>query len=162
VPSNLGESLGRDAVSRSGPWTSDEVDAFLAAAVVPIRLSCNGSSGFPVMASFWFVPLGGRLWCATQRSARVARLLSQDGRCAFEVSEERPPYRGVRGQAVATLDDSRGVSVLGSAMRRYGVDPESAFAAWLLGRAEAETAIAIEPRSIVSWDYRARMSELES
>jgi len=126
---------------------------------VPLRLACNGASGHPVLASLWFAPLAddGLLWCATQGDARVARLLERDPRCAFEVADERPPYRGVRGQATATLHPERGEEVLRRLIDRYLDDPGSDFAAWLLARAERETGIAIAPRSLLTWDFRERM-----
>jgi hypothetical protein len=140
-----------------GPWSRAQVDRYLAQTRVPIRLACNGGAGFPVVASLWFVPDGGSLWCATRPSARVARLLEADGRCAFEVASERPPYCGVRGQAVASLRRERGADVLHALVHRYLDEPGSDFARWLLSRADGETAIEITPRNLVSWDFRRRM-----
>lgn len=104
-------------------------------------------------ASLWFVPLEGRLWCATQRSARVASLLGQDSRCAFESQ----PYHGVRGSARASLDEDRGEEILRVLIDRYLGDASSWLARDLLGRSEQETAIAIEPQTLVCWDYEKRM-----
>jgi len=145
------------APRRRGPWSEVEIDAFLADARVPIRLACNGASGHPVLASLWFLPFEARLWCATPRSARVAVHLSRDPRCAFEVAGESPPYRGVRGQGRAALDARRGAEILRRLIHRYLPDPHSSFAGWLLARADREVAIAIDPSSLVSWDYRDRM-----
>lgn len=144
-------------MKRKGPWTGVEVERFLEQARVPIRLACNGPSGHPVLVSLWFMPLEERLWCATQRSARVAALLARDPRCAFEVAAESAPYCGVRGQGIARLDAQRGADVLRRLVERYLPDPDSGFARWLLARADREVAIAIEPRSLVAWDYRERM-----
>jgi hypothetical protein len=110
-----------------------------------------------VLASLWFMPEEGRLWCATQRGASVASLLRRDPRCAFEVSVEKPPYRGVRGTGVATLQEARGEEILRSLIDRYLGDTDSKLASFLLGRAEQEVAIGIEPQTLVSWDYHERM-----
>ena len=142
---------------RTGPWSDEEVERYLSGARIPLRLACNGASGHPVLASLWFVPMEGRLWCATQRSASVVSHLASDPRCAFEVAGESPPYRGVRGQGLARLHDERGESILRTLVQRYLDDPGSEFARWLLARADRETAIEIEPRSLVTWDYRDRM-----
>jgi nitroimidazol reductase NimA-like FMN-containing flavoprotein (pyridoxamine 5'-phosphate oxidase superfamily) len=144
-------------VTRKGPWNPDEIHRFLEAARVPARLACNGASGHPVIASLWFLSEGDRLWCATQRTARVVELLERDGRCAFEVAEDTPPYRGVRGQGHAVLSPERGESVLRRLIERYLGSDESEFAQWLLERADEEVAIGIEPDSLVSWDYTRRM-----
>jgi len=147
----------RRAIPRKGPWTPAEIEAFLAATRVPMRIACNGAAGHPVLASLWFVPQDGRLWCATQQSASVARHLARDGRCAFEVAQDSSPYRGVRGQALAHLHPERGEDVLRLLIDRYLGDSSSSLARWLLARVRSETAIALEPIGTMSWDYSARM-----
>ncbi len=142
-----------------GPWSTSQIEAFLEATRIPVRLACNGAAGHPVLASLWFVPKDGLLWCATQCSASVAALLSRDPACAFEVSVEAPPYRGVRGPAIATLHEDRGEEILRAAIDRYLGDDSSKLAKSLLARASKETAIAIAPREIVSWDFSERMGD---
>ncbi|NIV46756.1 MAG: hypothetical protein GWN46_08055 [Gammaproteobacteria bacterium] len=142
---------------QKGPWSTDQIQHFLRDVRIPLRIACNGASGFPVLASLWFVPEGGKLWCATQRGSSVVSLLSRDPRCAFEVSVETPPYRGVRGTGVATLHDDRGEEILRVLIERYLGDTDSKLASFLLARVEQETAIAIEPQTLVSWDYQERM-----
>ena len=145
-------------VNIRGPWTRAQLDQFLRESAIPLRLACNGSSGHPILGSFWFRPHEGRLWCATQRNARIVSRLTSDPRCAFEVASEVLPYRGVRGQGVATLRDDLGEATLRALLPRYLDDPDSEFARWLLSRAKNETAIAIEPRSVLTWDFAARMT----
>jgi nitroimidazol reductase NimA-like FMN-containing flavoprotein (pyridoxamine 5'-phosphate oxidase superfamily) len=146
-------------MKRKGPWSTAEIERFLEDVRLPVRLACNGASGHPVLASLWFVPSDGRLWCATQRSAGVAKLISRDPRCAFEVSVEKPPYYGVRGRGVATLHPERGEEILHTLIDRYMGASTSRLARFLLARVEHETAIAIEPKTLVSWDYRERMGD---
>jgi hypothetical protein len=141
----------------SGPWSGDQVGRFLQDVRIPVRLACNGTSGHPVLASLWFLPSDGVLWCATQRDASIASLLAQDPRCAFEVSVEAPPYLGVRGSGFASLHDDRGEEILRALIDRYLGDARSKLARNLLTRVDRETAIAIEPRTLLSWDYRERM-----
>jgi hypothetical protein len=141
------------------PWSQREIERFLDETRVPVRLACNGASGHPVLASLWYLPEDGRIWCATQRSASVTRLLARDSQCAFEVSVESMPYRGVRGQGLATLHDDRGEEILLKLIHRYLGDSNSQLARSLLARVATETAIAIEPKTIVSWDYTERMEE---
>jgi hypothetical protein len=144
---------------RKGPWSPEKIERFLGEFRAPIRLACNGASGHPVLASLWFVPLDGKLWCATQRTASVGTHLSRDPRCAFEVSVEAPPYFGIRGRGLATLHDDRGEEVLRMLIDRYLEDSTSRLARFLLARVDHETAIAIEPQMLVSWDYRERMGD---
>ena len=142
---------------RKGSWSAEEIERFLHDVRVPVRLACNGASGHPVMASLWFVPLDGRLWCATQSSAKIASILERDPRCGFEVSVEAPPYLGVRGTGLATLHPARGEEMLRVLIPRYLGSSRSKLASSLLARADRETAICIEPRTLLSWDYRDRM-----
>lgn len=140
-----------------GPWSEDQVERFLNTTTVPLRLACNGTSGFPVLASLWFMEAGGRLWCATQHDADVVSLLERDPNCAFEVSVESPPYFGVRGQARATVHTEQGEDVLRQLMDRYLDDDNSSFAQFLLDRVDGEVAIELAPEALVTWDFRKRM-----
>lgn len=140
-----------------GPWNGQKAEAFLDETVIPLRLACQGEAGFPVLASLWFVPLEGTLWCATQEGARATALLRRDPRCAFEIAPETPPYRGLRGQAEARLEPARGPEILDLLIARYLGDDDTDFARWLRSRADREVAIALEPRHLLSWDFRERM-----
>ncbi len=142
-----------------GPWTGDKIDRFLRDTRVPLRIACNGSNGHPVLVSLWYVAIEGKLYCATQRSARIVSLLSRDPRCAFELSIETPPYRGVRGQGIATVDPDLGERTLHMLIDRYLGDSTIPPAPLLLARVEHEVAIVIEPQTLVSWDFRGRMVE---
>ena len=139
-------------------WLEPEIQRLLDETRIPVRLSCNGASGCPVLVSLWYLPEDGRLWCATQRSANVAKLLARDSQCAFEISVESMPYRGVRGQGLATLHDDRGEEILLKLLDRYLGDSKSQLARSLLAQVATETAIAIEPKTIFSWDYTERMT----
>jgi hypothetical protein len=114
-----------------------------------------------VLASLWYTHEAGTLWCATQRDSSIARSLARDPRCGFEIAPEALPYHGVRGQALATLHDDRGEEMLRRLIERYLGDASSRLAHWLLSRAASETAIALAPRTLVSWDYRERMQTVE-
>jgi len=72
---------------------------------------------------------------------------------------ETPPYFGVRGTGAATLHGDRGEEVLRELIDRYLANTDSKIARFLLERAEHETAISIEPETLVSWDYRERMGD---
>ena len=147
----------RDSVDRKGPWTADTLDRFFDEAKVPLRIAGVGSSGHPVLASLWYIQIEDVIWCATQRSSAVALTLNRDARCSFEVSLEKPPYVGVRGPGLATLYPERGEEILCSLIDRYIGSRASSFSQKLLSRVASETAIAIEPQSLFTWDFRERM-----
>jgi hypothetical protein len=58
---------------------------------------------------------------------------------------------------LATLHDDRGEEILRVLIERYLGDSTSRLASFLLARVEQETTIAIEPQTLVSWDYQERM-----
>jgi hypothetical protein len=136
------------------PW----VPGYLDEARIPLRLACLASGGWPTIASLWFLPEDGQLWCATPTRAYVSRLLAADPRCGFEVAENQPPYRGVRGRGRARLVPECGDEILRALVRRYLGGEQSPFARWLLSRDEPELAIAIEVERTTSWDFTRRMT----
>ncbi len=149
-----------DPARLKGPWSADDIRRFLDDFHEPLRLACLGGSGHPVLATLWFVPREGRLWCATQRSADVVSHLERDPRCAFEASVAAPPYRGVRGQGIARCHDEGGAEILRTLIDRYLGDARSELAQNLLHRADQEVAISIEPESVVTWDFSERMADV--
>lgn len=138
---------------------TDDESRFLEDAVIPVRLAAVMPSQWPVIVSLWFVPLEGSLWCATQGTAKIVEYLRSDSRCAFEVAPEEPPYRGIRGRAIATLHPARGEEVLKILLRRYLGGTDSPLARTLLAKSGTEVAVEIKPLSVSSWDYRARMKD---
>jgi len=144
--------------TQTGPWSEAEVKTFLDDSRVPIRVASNSASGYPLLASLWFVPLEGSLWCATQQNAQIARQLASDPRCAFEVSVEAPPYLGVRGRATGIIHTNRGEEILRVLLLRYLGCFETPPGPLLLSKAQSEVAIEIRPETLVSWDYRQRMT----
>jgi hypothetical protein len=139
-----------------GVWSDDEARNYLEHAIIPIRLAVQNSRG-PLTLSLWFVPIEGRLWCATSGGARLIDYLRTEPRCGFEVAGDQPPYRGVRGQGIAKLHPKEGASILRRLLDRYGIAPESPLARNLLLRSDQEVAIAIEPATMTSWDFTVRM-----
>lgn len=148
-----------DAVRHTGPWSESEVRSFLADTVIPMRLAANTPSGFPVVLSLWFVHEGDEILAVVHQDARVATRLEADARCAFEIAPDEPPYRGVRGQAVATLATGEARPLLERLLRRYLGSTDSELGDFLLGRADEELVIHLRPTWIGSWDYTDRMQD---
>ena len=143
--------------TRTGPWSQSEIDDYLGSAVIPARIAVVSDTGWPVIVSLWFLYERQTIYCATRPTARIVNLLTGQPRVGFEIAAETPPYRGVRGQGVATLSADEGGALLTRLVDRYLGTAETAFRKWLLEGAEGEISIAIRPVRFMSWDYRARM-----
>lgn len=144
-------------VRAGSAWSVQQIEQFLAAAEIPVRLACLTGDGSPLVCSLWFVYDQGCLWCATQGGARLVGLLEREPRCAFEVAGDMPPYRGVRGQARATLSRADGAAILLRLIDRYLKSRDTPFARWLTSRSDNEVAIRLAPDWFTSWDFTARM-----
>jgi nitroimidazol reductase NimA-like FMN-containing flavoprotein (pyridoxamine 5'-phosphate oxidase superfamily) len=137
-----------------------DFESYLVAARIPLRLACTTESGWPVAVSLWFQYQSGRLFCATQKSARVVSYLQNEPRCAFEIAADMPPYCGVRGQAIATIDDETGGVVLEQLLERYLGGTKNALARNLLSKRETEVAIVLKPVKTFTWDFSSRMANV--
>jgi nitroimidazol reductase NimA-like FMN-containing flavoprotein (pyridoxamine 5'-phosphate oxidase superfamily) len=115
-----------------------------------------------MVLSLWYLYEGGKLYCATQQSARVVAYLEHDDRCAFEVASERPPYCGVRGQGRAAVNAARGGEILERLLVRYLGGTDGDLARGLLAKRENEVAIVIEPVKVFTWDFSQRMQDVQA
>lgn len=143
---------------RSGPWDLPGIEGFLHSTVIPMRLATQGSA-WPLVQSLWFLFDDSALWCCTQQDSVVATRLRNDPRCAFEIAGDDPPYRGVRGRGVASLDPAAAPDLLERLITRYLVTGESTLASWLRSRVSDEVVIRIGTLAVSSWDYSARMQK---
>ncbi len=140
-----------------GPWTKGEMAAFLQSTTAPMRLAVNGSSGFPVLTPLWHLWSDGSIWAAARPNSAMVRNLRRDPRCAFEVSIETPPYKGVRGRGHATIEPN-GLEVLQRLLDRFMGSDSPAFQERLLQGSQDEAAIRIRPTELISWDFSKRMA----
>lgn len=140
-----------------GQWDEEEVHSFLEDQTIPVRLSFVSDDQQPWMLSLWYQFEDGIMYCATKKDSNVITHLTDNPFCAFEVSTNEPPYRGVRGKGPVTISPDENLLLLKELVDRYVDDDDDTFRSWLLGRDVQEVEIAIEPEKIYSWDYSDRM-----
>ena len=145
-----------------GPWSSELVWEFLASAQFPLRLACVGGDGFPRVVSVWYLAEGNKLHCVSHRDSQLVKLLARNERVGFEVAPNEPPYHGVRGQGTVHLTPLADRDTLDSLLERYLGGTKSSLANWLLSRREEELVLTITLSRIFSWDYRERMSDVQT
>ena len=147
------------SIRLSGPWNQARVHEFLAETRIPMRLAANTDTGFPIVLSLWFLAEEDELLAVVHRDARIAKRLKADARCAFEIAPDEPPYRGVRGQATASLASDGASGLLERLLGRYLSSTDSSLGRFLLARAEEELVVRLQPNWIASWDYSRRMQD---
>ena len=141
-----------------GPWSHAEVAEFLEASVIPMRMSVETDSGWPIVVSLWFVSDGPELLAATRPTSTLVRCLERRPRCGFEVAGDTPPYHGVRGRATVTLDRGAGAATLDRLLVRYLGGLDSPLAGTLRAAADDEVCLRLRPVALSTWDYRDRMA----
>lgn len=139
-----------------GAWSREELETFLDEALVPLRLGCHTTRDRLWMLSLWF-QYDGQFRCATGDSSDVAAFLRKDSEVAFEVSTNRPPYMGVRGNGTATLEPDEQKETLRALLDRYLGGPDSELAQLLLDDDRDELTLTIEPDRLYTWDFSGRM-----
>ena len=148
-----------DVASLRGPYSPAEIDDFLDGAVIPMRLATVGPTGWPLVVSLWFLRHGDEILAATRPTSTLVAFLNQEPRCGFEIAGDDPPYKGVRGRAEVILDDHARGPVLELLLNKYLGGTSSPLARKLMADAADEVCLRLRPRSLVSWDYSARMSD---
>ena len=136
---------------------NQEIQAYLDQSLIPVRLGCVTKSGWPVVLSLWFLYEKDGLYCASQQASKVVSYLATEPRCAFEVASDQPPYCGIRGQALASIQPELGQEILERLLLRYLGSLDKPLARKLLSHAEAEVAIRLEPVNLFSWNFDRRM-----
>jgi hypothetical protein len=141
-----------------GPWTRDDVATFLDDVLIPMRIAVNSSSGCPIVLSVWFLRDGNSLIGATRPTSTLIRCLMKSPECGFEIGPDTPPYRGVRGKAIATLEPTRGGQVLDQLLIKYQGSLDSPLAVRLRKHAADEVCFRLDPTLLITWDYAKRMA----
>lgn len=148
------------SIALRGPWTLTQIDDYLQASTVPLRLACVAADGFPRVVSLWYRYREGRFYCVSHRDSKLIGLLRENGKVGFEVAPNEPPYCGVRGQGQAEISPLGGADELQRMLERYLGGADSRLADWLLSRSDEELLISVAPRRMFSWDYRQRMGDI--
>ena len=147
------------SIELSGPWNSEQIDAYLKETTFPLRLACVGRDGYPRVVSLWYRYDNNCFYCVTHRDSSLSRLLQHNNKVGFEVAPNEPPYHGIRGQGQVTLMREGAESTLRDHLDRYLGGTKSSLASWLLSRSEDELLLEIRVERIFSWDYRERMAD---
>ncbi|MDH3617164.1 MAG: pyridoxamine 5'-phosphate oxidase family protein [Nitrosopumilus sp.] len=126
---------------------------------IPIRLACIKPNGMPSIVSLWYVQIDGKIYCATQKSAKIVSYLKKNPLCGFEIAGDNPPYKGTRGEGTVEILD-KGEEILAILIQKYLGEKKSILSKFLRDNSKTEVAIQISPQKIFNYDYSKRMKDV--
>ena len=126
--------------------------------VTPLRFSCMTPSGFPSIISLWYLHKDGKIYCATQKNAKVISYIKNNNKCAFEITTGHFPYKGIRGHGKVKIREDIAGEILDALIDRFIGNRESFLSRYLIKRKENEVALEITPSKLFPWDYSNRMN----
>ena len=136
---------------------NEEIDQFIQDSKIPIRIAFMKSTDLPAVISLWYVCNNGKIYCATQKTAKIVSYLKKNPVCGFEIAADKPPYKGVRGEGTVQILNETGAYVLDLLMDKYLGEKESTLSKLLRNNSKTEVAIEITPQKIFHYDYSKRM-----
>ena len=145
---------------RYGSWTGTEVGEFLRESRIPLRIGFFGGSG-GLIVPVWYQYDDGRLFCCSPAKSALVKGLKENPVIAFDISTNEIPYKGVRGRARATCSFAASRQPLEVLLQKYLNDTNNELSQWLLSRTDEEVVIELEIAWLTSWDFSARMSDIE-
>ncbi|WP_316505732.1 hypothetical protein [Nitrosopumilus sp.] len=111
----------------------------------------------PAVISLWYICNNDKIYCATQKTAKIVSYLKKNSTCGFEIAGDKPPYKGVRGEGTIQILNETGPYVLDLLIEKYLGEKESKLSKFLRNNSKTEVAIEITPQKIFDYDYSKRM-----
>lgn len=127
---------------------------------IPVRLAFIKPNGSPSVISLWYIEVDGRMYCATQRRAKITSYLKNNPICGFEIAADKPPYKGTRGQGEVRIIEEKGEEILQLLIEKYLGRKESTLSKFLQKKSISEVAIEITPKTIFKYDFTKRMQDI--
>jgi hypothetical protein len=128
---------------------------------IPIRIGFIKPNGAPSIISLWYIDINGKIYCATQKTAKILHYLENKPTCGFEIAGDQPPYKGSRGEGTVKIIPSKGPEILKMLIKKYLGDKESKLSKFLTSHSKNEIAIEITPKKIFHYDYSKRMKGIK-
>ena len=138
---------------------SKNIDDIITDKKIPIRLAFIKSSGVPSVISLWYACIDGKIYCTTQRTAKIVSFLQNNQTCGFEIAADKPPYKGVRGEGTVKILSEKGQEILDILIGKYLDKKESTLSKFLRKNSKTEVAIEITPQKLFNYDYSKRMKD---
>lgn len=138
----------------------DKLDEVIFDKKIPIRIAFVKPDGTPNVISLWYVTINGKIYCATQKTAKIVSYLNKNPKCGFEIAADKPPYRGVRGGGIVKIMEENAVEILDILIKKYLGEKESTLSKFLRDNSDTEVSIEITPQNFFIYDYSKRMKDI--
>ena len=145
-----------ERVAKASTWNINQIEQFLKSAILPARISCITTEGYPYVMSLWFL-YDACLFCSVQKKTLISKWPQKNPLCGFEIAGDNTPYKGVRGRGEVLITGAVNNPVLPSLVDKYLGSRNSPLAFSLLSKEETELTLVIKPSWMTSWDYSRRM-----
>ena len=139
---------------------SEEIYKFIPDSKIPVRIAFMKDGGVPAVISLWYICKGDKIYCATQKKAKIVSYLQKNPICGFEIAADKPPYKGLRGEGTVRILNETGANVLYLLIEKYLGEKESTLSKFLKSNSKTEVAIEITPQKIFNYDYSKRMKDV--
>ena len=139
--------------------SKSELDSMVYDKKIPIRIAFIKPDGTPNVISLWYEIENEKIYCATQKTAKIVSYLKNNPKCGFEIAADKPPYKGVRGDGIVKIIEEKGIEILETLMKKYLGEKESTLSKFLRENSKSEVAIEITPNKLFNYDYSKRMKD---
>jgi len=139
--------------------SKNELDSMVYDKKIPIRIAFIKPDGTPNVISLWYEIENEKIYCATQKTAKIVSYLKNNPKCGFEIAADKPPYKGVRGDGIVKIIEEKGIEILETLMKKYLGEKESTLSKFLRDNSKSEVAIEITPNKLFNYDYSKRMKD---
>lgn len=136
---------------------SEKLESIVNDTKIPIRLACITPAGFPIVVSLWYTVVGEKIYCATQKKAKIISYVQNNPIFGFEIASDNPPYRGVRGHGKVRVVENMGEGILEILIDKYLGKKITTLSEFLRSNSENEVALEITPEKLFIYDYSVRM-----
>ena len=137
----------------------NQLDSMIYDKKIPIRIAFIKPDGTPNVISLWYVVENEKIYCATQKSAKIVSYLKNNPKCGFEIAADKPPYRGVRGGGSVKIIEENAAETLEVLIKKYLGDKDSTLSKFLRENSKSEVVIEITPDKLFNYDYSKRMKD---
>lgn len=145
-------------ITAKSAWNDSEVEDFLLAQKTPMRLAVMDNDNYPMICSVWHQYHENKIYAVSHKNSKLVRKLRDQPHCAFEISSNEPPYKGVRGQADCVITEVECDEKLHILLDKFLGNDYKQLRDFLAARSADERVIELTPKKITAWDFSHRMT----